>query len=313
MSSQLTFIETGWHNHVRPFQYIQELLNSYGTPAASAAMVAAPLFMDVTQTYERLTNQYFGDNTYTYFRAQDLGGRYRWTAKFAPFDSVFFKLCTKLPDYTSINDNLAAALSFLRSWQQSAGAYSLVEHFEGLHGTRANQVNQSVNAEGIVESDISFISRFITKPNTVNPFTTPTMVNFASISTTPWTNIDNGSLPLSVNSVTYPTDSYSISIANALNDKAYNGSKILDTNKLMKQHITGSFMGVVGKDLNLEGFFDNVSLSNIPLSYAVKPATFTWTLTDVNLKTMEKAQSASSEDEWRLNISFDARVQSITP
>lgn len=313
MSSQLTFIETGWHNHVRPLQYIQELLNSYGTPAASATLVAAPIMMELNQTYERLTNQYFGDNTYTYFRAQDLGGRYRWTCKFAPFDSVFFKLCTQLPNYSSINTNLAAALSYLRSWMQSAGAYTLVEHFESLVGSRASNVAQSINNEGIVESDITSISRIITKPSTTNPFTTPTMVDFTAFSTTPWTNVDNGSLPLSVNSVTYPTDSYTIAIVNGLNDKAYNGSAILDSNKLMKQHITGSFVGVVGKDLNLEGFFDNVALSNIPISYAVKPASFTWSLTNCNLKIMEKAQAASSEDEWRMNINYDAKAQSITP
>jgi hypothetical protein len=80
----------------------------------------------------------------------------------------------------------------------------------------------------------------------------------------------------------------------------------------MKQTISGSFMGVVGKDLNLEGFFDDVALSNIPLSYAVKPATMTWSLTRVNLKTMEKAQSATSEDEWRLNIAFTAGTEAIT-
>jgi len=182
-----------------------------------------------------------------------------------------------------------------------------------MKGTRAESVSMTVN-QGIIDTAISFISREIIKPQTTNPLPgTPVMKAFSDITTTPWTHVDNGSLPLSVNSITYPTDNFTINWANALNNKPYNGSKVIDTNKCMKQHITGTFMGVVGKDLNLEGFFDNVALSNIPLSYAIKPASMSISLTDVNLKIMDKAQTAAGEEEWKMDISFDARLASITP
>jgi hypothetical protein len=310
--SQLTFIETGWHNHTRPFQYVLEGLSGFGTTPTSATMVIAPMMNDVTETYTRLTNQHFGDNSYTYFRAQDLGLRWGWNVKFAPSDIVLIKILTKLPNYTTPTDNLANSATYYRAWNQGAAAYTLAEHHQALKGTRCKTFDLVING-GIIDITADMSSRQVTPQSTTQVLPgTPVLKAFSDITVTPWTHVDNGSLPLQVNSVTYPQDNFHLNIANALNEKAYNGSRLIDTNKVMKQTVTGDFMAVVGKDLLLEGFFDDVALANVPLVYAVKPASATVNLTDVNLKVMSKTQSGGADDEWRLNISFDARLQTIT-
>ena len=312
--SQLTYIPTGWHNHNRPFQYIVEGPSNYGIAPASAVMVAAPLIDDVTRNFTRLILQYYGDNTYTYYKSIDQGLNKQWMAKFAPFDTVLLILCTKLPNYPSPADNLANSLAFLRSWNQSVGAYTQTEHFEAFLGTRARAVDIVVNG-GRIDTSIDFISRKITKPSTTNPFTTPTMKTFGDITLTPWTHIDNGSLPLSINSIAYPNENFHINWANAMQGgegRRYNGSRLIDNNHIMKQRITGDYIVTVGKDLNLEGHFDDVALAPVPLVYNIKPAAMVITLGGTDHTTRAAAEQAESDDEWKLNMNYTAKTATIT-
>jgi hypothetical protein len=313
--SQLTYIPSGWHNHVRPFQYVVEGVANYGVIPNSATTTAAPLIDDVTRNFQRLILDYYGDNTYTYYKPLDQGLNFQWMAKFAPFDTALLILCTKLPNYPSPADNLANSLSFLRSWQQSLGAYTQTEHYEAYSGTRARSVDITING-GRIDTSIDFISRKITKPNTVNPFTgSPVLKQFSDITLSPWTHIDNGSLPLTINSIAYPNENFHINWANALQGgegRRYNGSRLIDNNHLMKQRITGDYIVTLGKDLNLEGHFDDVALSSVPLVYAVKPASMTITLTGTDHVSRAAAEQAESDDEWKINNTFKAKLAVIS-
>jgi len=271
-------------------------------------MVVAPLIDEVTPNFSKMINKYYGDNTYTYFKPQQIGLRYAWTAKFAPIDNVLIILVTKKPNYSAATDNQASSVYFLRSWNQSVGAYALVEHFQGYGGSRARSLDQTING-GRVDTSIDWISQLITKPSTTNPLTTPTMKQFSDITATPLAHVDSGSLPLTVNAIAYPQENFHITVTNRLvngEGRAYNGSLVIDNNHVMGQEFSGDYLTVVGKDLNLEGHFDNVALASVPMVYSVKAATLTWTMTSVDHKTLSIAESASSEDEWKLNLAWDA-------
>jgi len=309
VTSQLTYLPTGWHNHSRPFQYVAEALNAYATPAASPVMIVCPLIDDVTLNFENQITKVYGDNSTTYFKPLLLGKRYNWTAKIAPADIVLQLLCTKKPNYAAITDNLASSLYFLRSWLQSVGAYSFTEHFQGYAGSRCTNWDLVINGAR-VDITIAMVSQLITKPNATNPLTTPTMKAFSDITSIGFSNIDGGSLPLTVNSIAYPQENFHANVNNHMingSGRAYNGSMVLDNNHIFKQDFSGDYIVPVGKDLNLEGHFDNVALSSVPMVYAVKPATMTITITEADHKTLSVAQSASSDDEWKLNLAFDCK------
>lgn len=316
--TQLTFIETGWEQHVNPFQYYVEDLDGFAEIKASPVFVACPLVSDVNIQYQKLVETYFGDNDYNRYKILPMGNRYKMTGlKFAPYDTTFLKLITTLPDYSSPATNLASSLSFLRSWNQSVGSYSLVKHYQLYKGCRAEMVDINI-AGGLIEISCDFSVTKIDTPITTADagLTTPTIIDMASITGTQWTHIDNNQLPFRVNSVDYPVERFRVTIQNQLtggSGKAYNGSSYIDTNRVRKRTISGEFTVPVGKDLAIEGYFDAATLPLYTSWYKVKPSAAQIDLTEVALENLGQAQSARNPEEFVNVVGFSAKTFALTP
>jgi hypothetical protein len=307
-TSQLTFIPTGWHNHVRPFQFATEALSGFGQVAASTNFTAQPLVTDVDENYEILSEKVMGDNLYTYYKHAFLGDRYTLSAKYAIFDINFMNLCTKQPNYTSPSDNLASSLTLVRSFQQSTGAYTLSEHFMGYQGSRAESVTLGIAADGKINLGVDFSVRQIRGPMASLGYATPVFVNdFSGYTAVPWTHLDAGQLSFSYNGVTYVMDNMEVNWANSLLNKAYPGSRLIDTNHCFHQDITGTFEVVVGKDLVIEGKFDSATMDILNGTQKIKDTVSTLNLNQIKLNTMAKTQVAGANEEWRLKVGFECQ------
>ena len=308
-TSQLTFIPTGWHNHVKPFQYAVEALSGFGQVASSTTFTAQPLVTDADENLEMLSEKVMGDNVYTYYKHAFLGDRYTLSTKHAIFDTTFINICTKPPNYASPADNLASSITLVRSFQQSIGAYTLTEHFMGYQGSRAENVTLSISADGKTNLSIDWSIREIKGPTTSLGYTTPTFVSdFTGYTAVPLTHLDVGQLSFSYNAVTYVMDTFEITWANSLLNKAYPGSRLIDTNHCFHQDIGGTVEIVVGKDLVIEGLFTSATMTINNATQKISQAPSTLNLTAVKLNTLGKSQVAGSNEEWKMKLGFECRA-----
>ena len=307
-TSQLTFIPVGWHNHVKPFQSAVEALSGFGQVAGSTVFSAQPLVTDVDENYEEQSEKVMGDNLITYYKHAFLGNRYTLSTKHAIFDINFINLCTKPPNYSSPTDNLASSQTLVRSYQQSTGAYTLSEHFMGYQGCRPESVTLGINSESKINLAIDWSVREIRGPATTLGYTSPTFVNdFSGYTLVPLTHLDSGQLSFTFNAVTYVIENFEINWANSLLNKAYPGSRLIDTNHCFHQDITGSFEVVVGKNLVFEGLFNDAVMTIFNGAQKIKDTVSTLNMNQIKLNTMAKNQVAGSNEEFRLKVGFECQ------
>lgn len=308
-TSQLTFIPTGWHNHVKPFQYAVEALSGFGQVASSTSFIAQPLVTDADENEEILSEKVMGDTQYTYYKHAFLGNRYTVSTKHAIFDTTFANLCTKPPNYTSPSDNLASSITLVRSFKQSVGAYTLTEHFMGYQGSRAENVTLGIAADGKINLAIDWSVREIRGPATTLGYTTPTFVNdFSGYTLVPLTHLDSGQLSFTYNAVTYVMNTFEVTWANSLLNKAYPGSRLIDTNHCFHQEITGTVEVVVGTDIIIEGLFNSATMTINSGVQKIKSGVSQLNLTNIKLNTLAKNHVAGANEEWLLKLGFECQA-----
>lgn len=306
-TSQLTFIPTGWHNSVKPFQYAVEALSGFGQVASSTSFTAQPLVTEVDENFQIVSEKVMGDNAYTYYKHAFLGNRYKLSTKHAIFDVTFANLCTKPPNYSAPTDNLASSITLVRSFKQSLNAFTLTEHFMGYQGSRAENVTLSINSEGKINLAIDWSIRQMRGPLASLSYTTPTFVaDFSGYSAVPLTHLDAGQLSFTYNAITYVMDSFEITWANSLLNKAYPGSRLIDTSECFHQDITGNFVIVTGKDLILEGAFDSASISFLNAVQKIKSGVSQLNMNAIKLETLDRSQQAGANEEWKIKVGFEA-------
>jgi hypothetical protein len=178
----------------------------------------------------------------------------------------------------------------------------------GYQGSRAESVTLGIAADGKINLGVDFSVRQIRGPMASLGYATPVFVNdFSGYTAVPWTHLDAGQLSFSYNGVTYVMDNMEVNWANSLLNKAYPGSRLIDTNHCFHQDITGTFEVVVGKDLVIEGKFDSATMDILNGTQKIKDTVSTLNLNQIKLNTMAKTQVAGANEEWRLKVGFECQ------
>src|SRR6185436_13619757 len=185
---------------------------------------------------------------------QTAAHKYGFTIMLNPFAITNLQYGAAVPNYSTPTGTPAESLSFLLQYKQSLGAAALTTHFVLFKGCKCNTLNISVSAEGLVEVTMEWICREIITPiATANAgLTTPTIPDFASITTAALSNVDSGAKPLTIGGTAYAVNNWNIQWNNNLIPDPYIGTGLIEALNVGEIEITGSFVTPVGQDLLLE-------------------------------------------------------------
>ena len=108
-------------------------------------------------------------------------------------------------------------------------------------GCRPARTNISVSPQQKVSVTMDWVAREVQfSTATLGGLTTPTIPTLASITGTVIVDSDAGALPLTINSLAYPTDGFTLDCDTGLIAKPYNGSGKIDASYPGNFKITGN-------------------------------------------------------------------------
>lgn len=307
----LTFPASAQYYISKPIQYVEE-----GTTGSTFGVIpAAPTFLlpGVVQSLsDTVSAETFKKRTVGqrgYYKNLLTKSRATFELKFAPYNSTFLKYGSEAPNGTG---TIAASLAFAKV-QKLNNAGVLADSFTFYKGCRCTSLDINVAGKE-VECTMSFVAKQKTVPVfTANGgLTTPTWKEFADLTATPWTHLDGGTSPLTINSVTYPATNFHVNWNNNLSIDDLNGSQFIDNNISGNQEVTGDFTIIVGKDFALETDIQTNPLPARSASYVLKSATSTITFTDMSITQATDAQNSESNDSYRIGWTFEAKSATIS-
>lgn len=274
--SQLAFQHTHAALIENPLCYVAESLSSYGlTPTASPSFTAIAIVGEIIPKIDDIeidVRQVGSHLKYSGGGMQTAAHKYGLTININPFAITFMKYGSEPPNYTTPAGTSAESLSMLLQYKQSIGTAALVTHYVLFKGCKCNTLQITVSAEGLVEASMEWICREITTPNTSHGLTTPTIPNFASISTPAISNVDAGAKPLTINAIPYAVNNMQIQWNNNLIPDPYNGTGLIEALNVGAIQCTGSFVTPVGQDLLLETAINAFPQTGVATTYKFKTA-----------------------------------------
>jgi len=165
----------------------------------------------------------------------------------SPQNINFVKIGTNAPDLTTPSGTAAASYQFLMKYKQSLGTAALVDTYLFLLGCRPSSTTLNVTPQGKLTVGMDWVAREMQISTATNGgLTTPTIPTIGSITGPVVVDADAGSLPLTINSLTYPTNGMTITVDTGLITQAYNGSGLIDVSAPGANKTTGSFSVPVG-------------------------------------------------------------------
>ena len=309
--SGITFPLSAHYWISKPIQYVEEGLtgSTFGVIPASPVFNLCGAVQELTDTpsVESFIKRTVGQRTY--YKNLLTKHRYTFELKFAPFNNTFMKYGSEAPVGAG---TIAASLAIARV-QKLNNAGTLADSFVFYKGCRCTSLDINVAGKE-VEATMSFVA----KTKTIPVFTangglaTPTWKEFSDLTGTPWTHLDGGTLPLTIDGVTYPCQSFHINWNNSLSIDDVNGSEFIDENKAGNQDVTGDFTIFVGKDFNLETDMQTNPMPAVSASYVLKTASSTITMTDLSLKQATDAQRADTGESYRIPFTFECKSATLT-
>ena len=241
------------------------------------------------------------------------GHAYTFSLNVNPFALPFLKYGSEPPNYTTPTGTQAESLSFLLQYKQALGTAQLVSHQQFYLGCKMNQLTLSVSSQGLLEATTDWIAREITVPvlTSANTLTTPTIPTFASITTPPISNIDSGNLPLTINSVAYAADNFTISWNNNLIAESFIGSGLIDALTTGAVEITGSFVTPIGQSLALETVMHDFPQTGVTAKFTFKTSTMVVTMTNFKFLDDDTPWSQGPTDTTKNTVNFSCSTATL--
>jgi hypothetical protein len=305
MSSGITFPLTGHWQITKPIQYVAEGITpaTFGvTPTAAPQFLLAGAITDITEGININSTMYRTLGTRSYYKALSYGHAYTFELAFSPDNHTLLK-------YGSEEDNgvgtIGESLTFLKAMKMNA-AGSLVEHFIFYKGCRMNVLDISIAGQ-MVAVNSSWLCRQITTPATSSGLTTPGFKIKSDLTGRPWTHLENGTNPLTINAVTYPCTQFHINWNNNIAVDQVNGQDLVDQLTQGNRDITGDFTVVVGNTV-LEA---DLNVNPMPArsgTYVLNSTatTSTITLTNLSVTQTSPALKAGDSNTYKIQYNFSA-------
>jgi len=273
--SQINFPLVTGASATNPLSWIVEPANAFGVKiTASPSYTAVAVAENVSVRTENTLLDIFQAGSFYKYSQQTGGQNFPFTIAVQPQDINFIKIGTNAPVPASIGTNAglsASSYQFILPYQQSLGTASIVPAYMFLLGCRPARTSLSVSPQQKLAVTKDWIAREVQfSTATLGGLTTPTIPTLASITGPVIVDSDAGPSPLSINSLTYPTDGFTLEVDNGLISKPYNGSGKIDASYPGTYKITGNINVPLGAQANALKTLSLSSQSGVPAKYNFK-------------------------------------------
>ncbi|AIC16951.1 phage tail tube protein [Nitrososphaera viennensis] len=292
----MSYTPTGSFNILKRLQFVEE--STFGQAPASPSFVLAGHNVSLRETTEVSAQKYRDLGSRDLYKMLKTGEMYSFELRYQPINTALLRYGTELPNGAG---TIEKSLAFVYT--------QLVNGTETWHrflGARTDQVEIEVT-EASVQVSHRFLCKDIPATVTADPFTTPT---YAGADTSaPYTGVSSGSNPLTINSETYDTPRFKVSVNWNLDVVKPNGEVqakfILPTNR----DITVEFDTWVKDDVLRA---DTKSLAARSASYTIAPGK-SLTFTDLYLAKQSKNNDANDAKVLIETLTGTARSMSVSP
>ena len=273
--SQIAFPLVTGAAATNPVAWIVEPADAFGVKiTASPSYTAVAVAENVEFQINNEMLDIFSAGSHFKYQQQTGGQNFPFTLVVQPQDINFLKIGTNAPVAASAGTNAglsASSYQFVMKYKQSLGTAALVDTYLFALGCRPRTTNITVSPQGKVSASMEWVAREIQISTATNGgLTTPTIPTLGSITGPVLVDSDAGSLPLTINSQTYPTDGFTLNVDTGLIAKPYNGSGKIDASYPGTFNITGNVNIPVGAHgVDLETLF-LASQTGVTASYRFK-------------------------------------------
>ena len=274
---------------LNPVCYTEE--TTFGVlKTASPTFSAIAVPQDVTLKQDNIPIDIGMAGSHYLYSTRTGGHNYTLTVPFHPLDLTFLKYATATPNYTTPTQTPAASLQLLYKSKQALGTAGLNDAYTIFLGFRPSSCTIGVSAQGAVEASMELMGREIYTSFAANGgYTTPTIPTFASITGAVFGDSDSGSLPITIDGVTYTGDNFSINWNLGTFAKSYlGGAGFAETVLIGGIRITGSFTTPVGAGSALETLADSANQVGVTAKYIVKSGAMVINMTKMVLSSVDR-------------------------
>jgi len=308
--SQIAFPLTHAGTATNPFAFTNE--TTFRTKkTASPVYTAVAITQDITPSFDGKNLDVRQAGSHLLYGAQNAGVDYGFTVAVHPKDTPFLKYGTEPPNYVTPAGTSAESLQFVTIYKQATGTAGMLDHYMFFLGCKPDTTTISVSAQSLVEASMTWGVGEIPPPSSSSGLTTPTFPTFASITGPVFQDSDGGTKPLTINSVPYAVNPFSITWNNNLIRDAFNGSGLVDALTVGAISITGSLSTPVGQDLLLETRMADVAQTGVVAKYVVKTGVCVINMTGFVLTSNARPMEGAPTNTLKNTFSFKCATATV--
>jgi hypothetical protein len=306
--SQINFPLVTGAAATNPFCYVQEPADAFGVKiTASPTYTAVAVAENVMGRIESQMLDIFSAGSHYKYSQQTGGQNFPFTILVQPQDINFIKIGANSPNAAAPTGTSSASYQFLMKYKQSLGTAALVDAYMFFLGCRPRTTNMTVTPQGKLSVSMEWVAREVQISTAAGGgLTTPTIPTLASITGPVIVDSDAGANPLTINSLAYPTDGFTLNIDTGLIAKAYNGSGKIDASYPGTYRITGNVNVPVGA----QGVaIENLALASqagVTASYLFKTGVMKANITGFVLGSGERNFPGNADSFLENPFSFEA-------
>jgi len=280
----------------------------FGTrKTASPIYTAVPIAGDVTIRQDGVVIPVTVAGQHPIYRAQLAGKNYTISFPIHPLSIAFLKYGTEVPNYITTAGNIVEPIQFLYKYQQAMGTSQLHNAWLYFLGCRCSSITLTQGPQALLEASMEFLVREIEVPAIdTAPVTSPTYANFTDFSGPVFQDSDGGNLPLSIGGTSYPTDNFTVTIAQGTFAKPYNGSGLADAILPGQYIVTGTLDIPIGQDIAQETAFAAANQTPVTVKYTFKTGVMVATLANTILTANSRAILSTPTEPMKHSYSFQA-------
>jgi len=254
---------------LNPVSYTEE--TTFGVlKTASPTFSAIAVAQDVTFKKDNIPIDVGQAGSHYLYSTSTGGHNYTLSIPFHPFDLTYSKYFSQTPNYTTPTGTAASSLQFLYKSKRAQGTAQLWDAYTVFLGFRPASMTYSVSAQGLVEATSELMGREIYTTMT-NPYTTPTIPTFASVTGAVFQDADSGALPLTIDGTDYTGDNFSITWNLGTFAKSYlGGGGYAEAVLVGGIRISGSFTTPIGGGQGIETLADAATQAGVTGKYTIK-------------------------------------------